>query len=170
MSKIEKIDQELKELNHKLSNVEGTPTEIYARIVGYYRSVVNWNKGKKEEYKSRKNFDKDFNLPEIEVTNELQTPKEMKRESSKEVVAPIKNGYLYFYRPTCPNCTPVKNYLQKLQETVMEFNVDTAEGFDLASQFDIMSTPTAIYINEEGKELFRGNDVCVLKESIVIAC
>lgn len=34
----------------------GKETEVYARIVGYYRVVRNWNAGKKEEYKHRKNF------------------------------------------------------------------------------------------------------------------
>ena len=34
----------------------GKETEIYARIVGYYRAVKNWNKGKKEEKKFRKSF------------------------------------------------------------------------------------------------------------------
>lgn len=29
------------------------PNEIYTRIVGYYRAVSNWNKGKKEEYRNR---------------------------------------------------------------------------------------------------------------------
>ncbi len=34
----------------------GAETEVYSRIVGYYRSVRNWNKGKREEYKERKMF------------------------------------------------------------------------------------------------------------------
>jgi len=32
----------------------GKETEIYSRVVGYYRPVQNWNKGKKEEFKERK--------------------------------------------------------------------------------------------------------------------
>ncbi len=32
----------------------GKQTEVYSRVVGYYRPVQNWNKGKKEEYKQRK--------------------------------------------------------------------------------------------------------------------
>lgn len=31
-------------------------TEVYARIVGYYRPVKNWNDGKRAEYKNRKEF------------------------------------------------------------------------------------------------------------------
>jgi ribonucleoside-triphosphate reductase len=31
----------------------GEPTEVYSRVVGYYRPVQNWNKGKQEEFKQR---------------------------------------------------------------------------------------------------------------------
>ena len=31
-------------------------TEVYSRIVGYYRPVQTWNPGKREEYKGRKVF------------------------------------------------------------------------------------------------------------------
>lgn len=34
----------------------GKDTEVYARIVGYYRAVKNWNKGKREEKKNRVPF------------------------------------------------------------------------------------------------------------------
>ncbi len=46
---IETIDAEIERLKKEYDKAEGTPTEIYTRIVGYYRSVKNWNKGKKEE-------------------------------------------------------------------------------------------------------------------------
>ncbi len=32
------------------------PTEIYSRVVGYFRPVNQWNKGKKEEFRQRKEF------------------------------------------------------------------------------------------------------------------
>jgi hypothetical protein len=35
----------------------GKETEVYARIVGYYRPVKNWNKGKAEEYQDRRLFE-----------------------------------------------------------------------------------------------------------------
>ena len=34
----------------------GSATEVYSRIVGYYRPVGNWNIGKKEEFKERVEF------------------------------------------------------------------------------------------------------------------
>ncbi|MCK4982575.1 MAG: hypothetical protein KAS17_06605 [Victivallaceae bacterium] len=34
----------------------GAKTEIYSRVVGYFRPVAQWNAGKKEEFKDRKVF------------------------------------------------------------------------------------------------------------------
>ncbi|MDP8255822.1 MAG: anaerobic ribonucleoside-triphosphate reductase [Candidatus Alcyoniella australis] len=31
-------------------------TEVYSRVVGYYRPVQQWNKGKREEYNQRKTY------------------------------------------------------------------------------------------------------------------
>lgn len=31
-------------------------TEVYSRIVGYYRPVQQWNKGKRAEYHARKTY------------------------------------------------------------------------------------------------------------------
>ncbi len=35
----------------------GKKCEVYSRIVGYFRPVNDWNRGKKEEFGERKNFD-----------------------------------------------------------------------------------------------------------------
>ncbi|HNX41185.1 MAG TPA: anaerobic ribonucleoside-triphosphate reductase [Candidatus Aminicenantes bacterium] len=37
--------------------VRVVPTEVYSRIVGYYRPVQNWNRGKVEEFQQRKVID-----------------------------------------------------------------------------------------------------------------
>lgn len=50
---VKQIDKEIMELKEKLQNVKGRETEIHTRIVGYYRPVSNFNKGKAEEYKNR---------------------------------------------------------------------------------------------------------------------
>ena len=34
----------------------GMKTEVFSRVVGYYRPVQNWNEGKKEEFGERKTF------------------------------------------------------------------------------------------------------------------
>lgn len=33
--------------------VKVIPTEVYSRVVGYYRPIQNWNKGKVEEFGRR---------------------------------------------------------------------------------------------------------------------
>ncbi|MFA5518209.1 MAG: anaerobic ribonucleoside-triphosphate reductase [Spirochaetota bacterium] len=32
------------------------PVEVYSRVVGYFRPVNQWNKGKQEEFSQRKEF------------------------------------------------------------------------------------------------------------------
>jgi anaerobic ribonucleoside-triphosphate reductase len=34
----------------------GLKCEIYSRVCGYFRPVAYWNKGKREEFKDRKNY------------------------------------------------------------------------------------------------------------------
>jgi len=35
----------------------GMRCEVFSRVVGYHRPVQNWNKGKKEEFRNRVEFD-----------------------------------------------------------------------------------------------------------------
>ena len=34
----------------------GEPCEVYSRIVGYFRPVQQWNKGKREEFSARRDY------------------------------------------------------------------------------------------------------------------
>lgn len=56
----EKLQKQLKELENKrkdiLNGVYDQETEVYSRIVGYYRSVSNFNKGRAQEFKDRKTY------------------------------------------------------------------------------------------------------------------
>ncbi|MFP4442382.1 MAG: anaerobic ribonucleoside-triphosphate reductase, partial [Spirochaetia bacterium] len=52
----QEIIDEIAALKGQMEQVKGTETEVYTRIVGYYRSLKNWNRGKKEEYFDRKLF------------------------------------------------------------------------------------------------------------------
>jgi ribonucleoside-triphosphate reductase len=56
MNTLEAIEKGLREMREALANAEGRDAEVYSRIVGYYRSVRNWNKGKREEFGERKMF------------------------------------------------------------------------------------------------------------------
>lgn len=58
-----------------MNKICGMVTEVYSRVVGYFRPVDAWNKGKKEEFKLRKNF----NLSKFEHT--FDTPKEEENDN-----------------------------------------------------------------------------------------
>jgi len=60
------IDAEIDELENLRANVKGTETEVYSRIVGYYRPINKWNKGQKQAFDERLNFDLSGSLNTIE--------------------------------------------------------------------------------------------------------
>lgn len=37
--------------------IKKVPCEVYSRIVGYFRPVRNWNKGKRQEFAERKEYE-----------------------------------------------------------------------------------------------------------------
>ena len=53
MTALESITKQITEKKEQLENVKGRETEVYTRIVGYYRSVKGWNAGKVAELKIR---------------------------------------------------------------------------------------------------------------------
>ena len=43
------------------------PVEVYSRVVGYFRPVNQWNKGKQQEYRERRVY----NIPELAEYSEF---------------------------------------------------------------------------------------------------
>ena len=41
--------------------IKKVPCEVYSRIVGYFRPVRNWNKGKRQEFSERKAYELQVN-------------------------------------------------------------------------------------------------------------
>lgn len=152
-----KINDKIEQLERELQNVKGRETEKYARIVGYYRAVKNWNKGKREEYKFRVNFSEtEFNSSK-NGTVEMTTNREEKPESktSSEKIA----SYMFFFRTKCPNCPPVKAVIETLEIPGEKINADKSEGFTKAAQFEVFSAPTVIFLDKKGSEVLRTSNV-----------
>ncbi|MDA3862579.1 MAG: hypothetical protein PF689_01785 [Deltaproteobacteria bacterium] len=63
-------------MNIKTGNtkkVKVIETEVYSRVVGYYRPVRNWNKGKRSEFSQRKLIDyKPYNTISSDFTKGLE--------------------------------------------------------------------------------------------------
>lgn len=156
-----KIDDKIQVLEEQLRNVKGRETEQYARIVGYYRAIKNWNRGKKEEYKYRVNFSRtDFN-PELNGTVEKKEIKtiEIDKKSSNSKI----KSYKFFFRTTCPNCPPVKAIINSLKLEGESINADSSKGFTKAAIHEIFTAPTVIFLDENGVEVVRTSNALELK-------
>ena len=52
--------------------VRVVPTEVFSRVVGYYRPIQNWHKGKVAEFNLRKTIDPPENMEEVEKVEEKE--------------------------------------------------------------------------------------------------
>ena len=128
------IQTEMTNLKKQFAEVKGTPTEVYTRIVGYYRAVQNWNAGKKSEYADRVTF----SSGEVERVEEIVTKSSDEVPISDELIS----MYKLFYKESCPGCPPVKNALKQTSMVGEEINADTKDGLAEAMLHQI--TPSQV--------------------------
>ena len=157
---IAEIDREIAETKMELQNVHGTETEVYARIVGYYRAVKHWNKGKRDEFDQRKMFtledSKEYDITKVDAPVTAKTQK----KSVEETVSDTKSVTFEMYtRKTCPNCPPVKEFMSHLDMAGRSIDVDTDEGLAEAAKKGVFASPTVIFFNEAGVETARCHNV-----------
>lgn len=164
MNKIEQIERRIEELRQELEHVEGTPTEVYSRIVGYYRPVSNWNKGKLEEFGIRKTFSN----TEDTHTSGKKAHKAATVESAVPGKAADITSYLYFYRPTCPNCPAVARALEEIGLPGQAIDVDTDDGFAAAEQYNVLAAPTVIFLDEGSSEVLRTSSARAVRSAIPV--
>jgi len=120
----------------ELCQLCGKDTEVYARIVGYYRPVRNWNRGKREEYRERRMFncapegkeaDGRLNKPEILT---LQAP-----VFSEQPVVTDDHPFKLFTTPNCSKCDEVKAQLNAIQLTAEIYNIKEQTGRTLFNRY-----------------------------------
>ncbi|GMO30370.1 MAG: hypothetical protein Ta2B_11140 [Termitinemataceae bacterium] len=157
MRTLKEVELELAQAKEELSTVEGSTAEVYSRIVGYYRSVRNWNKGKREEYGERRLFDVKASLQPKTGTAIGASACSTTESATLQSKADIDNHVLLFVRNTCPACPGAKDAAGKLGIPVDMVNADTEEGLAYAVRLGVMSTPTAILYSGT-KELQRARD------------
>ena len=123
----------------------GQKTEVYSRITGYYRPIQNWNDGKTEEYKARKEYDIGNSKLTHGVLSELKDAPEVK-------IQPILNEKLLFATKTCPNCKMAKMLLDKagIKYTV----IDAEEDIEMTKRFKVKKAPTLIVPNSESYDVY----------------
>ena len=157
MRTIAEIDAEIAETQQELDTVRGDDTEVYARIVGYYRSVRNWNKGKRDEYNQRLSFTVPENLAEPSAFEAVKKHEENGFNSAPVSKAVIES-YELFTRATCPHCPAVKQYLADTAISGTHIDVDTDQGLADAAAKGVLATPTVIFYDSTGNEIARAHN------------
>ncbi len=137
------MDRRIEELETLKNNPGTYPTEVYARIVGYYRSLSNWNVGKSREYQERLVY----NNPELNGFKGLRKGVEMDNLSVHLVT-----------KEHCPRCPAMKQALMMNVDEYMEHDAGTDEGFEFAKKYSISSTPTVLVLLGNGNEARRITD------------
>ena len=196
MKSVQELDKEIADVQKELADVHGTETEVYARIVGYYRAIKNWNKGKAEEFKLRKNFkledSSEYDIhsyadagesgqttfsPESEMLMEDESVEsreaalEASRSAQAQEAAAANSELRYelFARKTCPNCPPVKEWIANSGLTGKTVDVDTEQGLAEAAQKGVFAAPTVIFYKADGSESARAHNVAELEEIFNLA-
>jgi len=130
----------------------GAKTEVYSRITGYYRPVQNWNDGKSQEFKERKEYDL--------AHSHLCEKHHHEEEKACENVNVDKN--LLFTTPTCPNCKMAKMLLDKAG---VEYEVvDATQNTELTKKFGVNKAPT-MFVKKKGQNL-RLDNVSEIKKFV----
>lgn len=127
----------------------GKTTEVWSRITGYYRPVQNWNEGKAQEYKERKEYDIGHSILKGRdaVVEETITP------HTPTNTAIDKEGVLLFTTKTCPNCKMASTWLHSAG--IAYDKIDAEENVELTKQFSILQAPTLVVCTKEGYETYR---------------
>ncbi|MCI1209311.1 MAG: hypothetical protein LKF96_07705 [Treponema sp.] len=164
---LSEIDAEIATAKEALAHVHGTDTEVYARIVGYYRAVRNWNKGKRDEFNHRKMFtiedSGEYAVSEADQGCSCSTVEKIEKPVSITAAAVSSSDgtvrYELYARRTCPNCPPVKAYMAEtgLRGTVID--VDSKDGLAQAAKQGVFAAPTVIFYDAAGNETARGHNV-----------
>ena len=158
---IEEVEKEIAETKAALKDVHGNETEVYARIVGYYRSVNHWNKGKRDEFDQRKMFtleaSTEYDITAADGPCECSAPAKMTK--AEEVTDLESVTYEMYTRKTCPNCPPVKAFMANVEMPGRNIDVDTDEGLSEAANKGVFAAPTVIFYNNAGVETARCHNV-----------
>ncbi|MCR4734284.1 MAG: hypothetical protein K5829_04690 [Treponema sp.] len=160
---LEEVEKEIAETKAALQDVHGTETEVYARIVGYYRAVKHWNKGKRDEFDHRKMFtledSKEYDITAADTGCAFGAEPAAKVEKTNPVLDTKSVTYEMYTRKTCPNCPPVKDFMSHLDMPGRSIDVDTEAGLAEAAKNGVFASPTVIFYNEAGIETARCHNV-----------
>lgn len=123
----------------------GTKTEVWSRITGYYRPIQNWNEGKTQEFKERKEYD---------IGHSILKGKDVLDKYEKKDIPSNSNIYkiLLFTTSTCPNCKIVIPWLN--QAKIPYEKINALENESLTKKYKIMLAPTLVVVHDDTYESY----------------
>ncbi|MBE6544060.1 MAG: ribonucleoside triphosphate reductase [Ruminococcaceae bacterium] len=135
-------------------------TEIYSRITGYYRPVQNWNDGKLQEYKHRREYNIETSVLK---RNGVASKVDVKPANEDACSADLSNAKVYLFATrTCPKCKVAVSLLEK---NGIEFEKIIAdENPDLTRSFGVKQAPTIVVTN--GTEFAKYADINGVNEFV----
>ena len=127
----------------------GENTEVYSRITGYYRPVQNWNDGKTQEYKDRREYD----IATSHLTHRgcISCSDAIPNNTDSDK---IENAVYLFATATCPNCKIASSFLDKAG--VVYEKLYANDKPQLAAHYGIKQAPTLVVINNGEVSKFAG--------------
>ncbi|MCF0142331.1 MAG: ribonucleoside triphosphate reductase [Parasporobacterium sp.] len=136
----------------------GESAEVYSRITGYYRPVQNWNAGKTQEYKERKEYEIENSHLSHEGPKgdhcdcgcgyhqvEAPTPADITQGETRTIL---------FTTKTCPNCRVAASDLDKAGIPYEKLLAD--ENVDLINRYNIKQAPTLVIDDGQISSKFAG--------------
>ena len=124
----------------------GKDTEVWSRITGYYRPVQNWNDGKVQEFKDRK----EYNIGHSHFTGGIHRHEvccgdgTVAHGMQPEEVGTVSAAHTaqLFTRTTCPNCRVAEKMLDKAGFAYE--NLTAEEHPELCREYGIKGAPTLV--------------------------
>ena len=139
----------------------GEATEVYSRITGYYRPVQNWNAGKTQEFKERKeyvlehsNLTHEGPLADGVASQKIAEKQANGAEEPAKAGVSAPEGALLFKTATCPNCRIAATYLEKAGFAYTALLAD--ENAELATELGVKQAPTLLVPNGNGYDKYAG--------------
>ncbi|BDU50459.1 ribonucleoside triphosphate reductase [Haliovirga abyssi] len=130
----------------------GEATEVYSRITGYYRPVQNWNDGKQQEFKDRKEYGVNFSMDNMKEKEDNIIEN---KEKNKEKI-------MLFTTKTCPNCPKAKDELKDINNIE---HLDANDNMELTQKFGIRAVPTLVVLENGNHKVYSGlNNILRFKE------
>ena len=118
----------------------GGKTEVNSRITGYYRPVQNWNDGKAQEFKDRK----EYNVMTSKLTHKKNAAAKIDVKNFDMNDGTAKQ-ILLFTAKNCPNCKLAKNFLNEVGIKYRE--IDAEENVALAEKYGVELAPTMVVVS-----------------------